>query len=61
MDDLVIMNEPPINMVDVDDISDDVIALNTEVVEGRMDKEVAKVILRISYGLRNEDLDNIFK
>jgi hypothetical protein len=61
LDDLEMLNEPPINMVDVDDIVTDVIALSAEVAEGRMDAEVAKMTLKISYGLDNKQLEEFFK
>lgn len=60
LSDLKFINKSPISLVDISDFHTSVIALNTEVKEGRMTKEMARLTLKYSYQLSNEDVNELF-
>lgn len=60
LDDLKFINTSPISLIDLDNVHQAIIDINTEVQEQRMTEEMAKQVLRISFQLTEEQLENLF-
>jgi hypothetical protein len=60
IDDLSIINKSPVALIDLDAVHEAIIAINTEVSEGRMRPEVAKSTLKISFQMTDEQVNELF-
>lgn len=60
LDDLNIINKSPISLIDLDNVHQAIIDVNAEVAEGRMSEEMAKMTLKISFQMTDEQVNDLF-
>jgi len=60
LDDLEFINTSPISLIDLDNVHEAIISINTEVSEGRMSQDMAKMTLKLSFGMSQEEVDTLF-
>ena len=60
LDDLEFINTSPISLIDLSNVHTAIIDINTEVSEGRMSQDMAKMTLKLSFGMSQEEVDSLF-
>jgi hypothetical protein len=58
--DLKVVNDSPISLIDLDNVHQAIIDINKEVAEGRMSEDMAKMTLKLSFSMTEEQVNDLF-